>query len=148
MLNGFVGEFLILLARFSSIRVCDRRGERRGARGAYMLWMFRRVMFGGRQPENRKLIDLDWREKACSCDRDPDRLDRREPRSAAAPRRAERLGAAPGRARAVARVSPAPAPKPSAVALAAGAEYSDESAELNLSVLGRSRRSAPARCSC
>jgi NADH-quinone oxidoreductase subunit M len=31
---------------------------------AYMLWMFRRVMFGPvENPENRKLIDLGWREK-------------------------------------------------------------------------------------
>ena len=31
---------------------------------AYMLWMFRRVMFGPvDNPENRKLIDLDLREK-------------------------------------------------------------------------------------
>ena len=46
---------------------------------AYMLWMFRRVMFGPvDNAENRSLIDLDLREKlVLVADRDPDRLDRR-----------------------------------------------------------------------
>jgi len=64
-LNGFVGEFLILLGAFEA----DRWAAVIGASGvilaaAYMLWMFRRVMFGEvTNPENRGLIDLDWRER-------------------------------------------------------------------------------------
>ncbi len=66
MLNGFVGEFLILLGAFLAhpwYAVIGASGVVLAA--AYMLWMFRRVMFGPvDNPENRKLIDLDWREKA------------------------------------------------------------------------------------
>ncbi len=66
MLNGFVGEFLILLGIFLVhpwYGVIATSGVVLAA--AYMLWMFRRVMFGPvDNPENRKLIDLDWREKA------------------------------------------------------------------------------------
>jgi NADH-quinone oxidoreductase subunit M len=65
MLNGFVGEFLILLGAFLAhpwYAVVAASGVVLAA--AYMLWMFRRVMFGPvDNPENRKLIDLDWREK-------------------------------------------------------------------------------------
>jgi len=65
MLNGFVGEFLILLGAFLShpwYAVVAASGVVLAA--AYMLWMFRRVMFGPvDNPENRKLIDLDLREK-------------------------------------------------------------------------------------
>jgi NADH-quinone oxidoreductase subunit M len=64
MLNGFVGEFLILLGAFLVhpwYAVFAASGVVLAA--AYMLWMFRRVMFGPvDNPENRKLIDLDWRE--------------------------------------------------------------------------------------
>ncbi len=64
MLNGFVGEFLILLGAFLThpwYAVIAASGVVLAA--AYMLWMFRRVMFGPvDNPENRKLIDLDWRE--------------------------------------------------------------------------------------
>jgi NADH-quinone oxidoreductase subunit M len=64
MLNGFVGEFLILLGAFLAhpwYAVVAASGVVLAA--AYMLWMFRRVMFGPvDNPENRKLIDLDWRE--------------------------------------------------------------------------------------
>jgi NADH-quinone oxidoreductase subunit M len=66
MLNGFVGEFLILVGAFLAhpwYAVFAASGVVLAA--AYMLWMFRRVMFGPvDNPENRKLIDLDWREKA------------------------------------------------------------------------------------
>jgi NADH-quinone oxidoreductase subunit M len=66
MLNGFVGEFLILLGAFLThpwYAVVAASGVVLAA--AYMLWMFRRVMFGPvDNPENRKLIDLDLREKA------------------------------------------------------------------------------------
>ena len=65
MLNGFVGEFLILLGAFLAhpwLAVLATSGVVLAA--AYMLWMFRRVMFGPvDNPENRKLIDLDLREK-------------------------------------------------------------------------------------
>jgi len=64
MLNGFVGEFLILLGAFLThpwYATIAASGVVLAA--AYMLWMFRRVMFGPvDNPENRKLIDLDWRE--------------------------------------------------------------------------------------
>jgi NADH-quinone oxidoreductase subunit M len=66
MLNGFVGEFLILVGAFLAhpwMAVFATSGVVLAA--AYMLWMFRRVMFGPvDNPENRKLIDLDWREKS------------------------------------------------------------------------------------
>jgi len=64
-LNGFVGEFLILLGAFKTVPV--------GAVGAaggivlaaiYMLWMYRRVIFGPVSPENRDLRDIDTREVA------------------------------------------------------------------------------------
>jgi NADH-quinone oxidoreductase subunit M len=64
-LNGFVGEFLILLGTFEANRtaaVIAASGVILAA--AYMLWMFRRVMFGPiTHPENRGLIDLDLRER-------------------------------------------------------------------------------------
>jgi NADH-quinone oxidoreductase subunit M len=66
MLNGFVGEFLILLGTFLHspwIAVGATSGVVLAA--AYMLWMYRRVMFGPvENPENRGLIDLGLREKA------------------------------------------------------------------------------------
>ncbi len=65
LLNGFVGEFLILLGAFlvnPLAAVIATSGVVLAA--AYMLWMFRRVMFGPvDSPENRKLIDLGPREK-------------------------------------------------------------------------------------
>jgi NADH-quinone oxidoreductase subunit M len=65
LLNGFVGEFLILLGAFLAspwMAVAATSGVVLAA--AYMLWMFRRVMFGPvENDENRKLIDLDLREK-------------------------------------------------------------------------------------
>jgi NADH-quinone oxidoreductase subunit M len=64
-LNGFVGEFLILLATFESspgLAVAATFGVVLAA--VYMLWMVRRVLFGAvEKPENRGLIDLDWRER-------------------------------------------------------------------------------------
>ncbi|MCG8589286.1 MAG: NADH-quinone oxidoreductase subunit M [Proteobacteria bacterium] len=64
-LNGFVGEFLILLGVFAAspwVGVVATSGVVLAA--AYMLWMYRRVMFGPvENPENRGLIDLDWRER-------------------------------------------------------------------------------------
>jgi len=66
MLNGFVGEFLILLGAFKAaplFTVAATLGVILAA--CYLLWMFRRVMFGPvENPENRGLIDLGLREKA------------------------------------------------------------------------------------
>jgi NADH-quinone oxidoreductase subunit M len=65
-LNGFVGEFLILVGAFAA----DPRFAVPATFGvvlaaAYMLWMFRRIFFGPvENPENRGLIDLSLREKA------------------------------------------------------------------------------------
>lgn len=65
MLNGFVGEFLILIGTFlvnPMAAVIATSGVILAA--VYMLWMFRRVMFGPvENPENRGLIDLGLREK-------------------------------------------------------------------------------------
>jgi NADH-quinone oxidoreductase subunit M len=66
MLNGFVGEFLILLGAFlvnEWLAIVATSGVVLAA--AYMLWMFRRVMFGPVTiAENQSLLDLDLREKA------------------------------------------------------------------------------------
>ncbi len=63
--NGFVGEFLILLGVFGAnpwAGVVATSGVVLAA--AYMLWMYRRIMFGPvENPENRGLIDLSWRER-------------------------------------------------------------------------------------
>ncbi|MDJ0846932.1 MAG: NADH-quinone oxidoreductase subunit M [Myxococcota bacterium] len=65
MLNGFVGEFLILLGAYLAhplAAVVATSGVVLAA--AYMLWMYRRVMFGPVEADNRSLLDLDLREKA------------------------------------------------------------------------------------
>jgi NADH-quinone oxidoreductase subunit M len=63
-LNGFVGEFLILLGTFKvnvTYTVFAATGVILSA--VYMLWMFQRVMFGEiTKEENRKLKDLSHRE--------------------------------------------------------------------------------------
>jgi NADH-quinone oxidoreductase subunit M len=63
-LNGFVGEFLILLGAFSVSPGWTAAAATGMILGAiYMLWMFRRVIFGPlANPENQKLKDLDGRE--------------------------------------------------------------------------------------
>jgi NADH-quinone oxidoreductase subunit M len=65
MLNGFVGEFLILLGAFRAspgFAVPATFGVVLAA--AYLLWAYRRVFFGPLEnPENLALIDLDRREK-------------------------------------------------------------------------------------
>ena len=65
-LNGFIGEFLILVGTFSVNKiyaVIAGTGIILGA--VYMLWMYRRVMFGPiTKSENRELKDLDKREIA------------------------------------------------------------------------------------
>jgi len=63
-LNGFIGEFLILLGTFKSnvvFAVIAALGVILAA--VYMLWMFQRVMFGKvTKEENKKLKDLSLRE--------------------------------------------------------------------------------------
>jgi NADH-quinone oxidoreductase subunit M len=65
-LNGFVGEFLILLGAFRvapAWAVLATTGVVLGA--VYMLWMYRRVIFGPlTDAENQKLEDLNGREIA------------------------------------------------------------------------------------
>ncbi len=65
-LNGFVGEFLILLGAFKSSPFWAAWAATGIVLGAiYMLWMFRRVVYGPlSRPENQKLRDLDFREIA------------------------------------------------------------------------------------
>ncbi len=66
MLNGFVGEFLILLGAFEVAPVLVVFATSGVVLAAvYLLWMLRRVLFGPvEKAENRGLIDLDLREKA------------------------------------------------------------------------------------
>jgi len=63
-LNGFVGEFLILLGAFAVTPGWTAAAATGLILGAvYMLWMFRRVIFGPlTNPENQKLQDLNGRE--------------------------------------------------------------------------------------
>ena len=65
LLNGFVGEFLILLGAFNAdvtFAVIATSGVILSA--VYMLWMYQRVIFGEvTNPKNTKLLDLDLREK-------------------------------------------------------------------------------------
>ena len=63
--NGFVGEFTVLLGAFLLSHkiwaVLAASGIVLGA--AYMLWLYQRTMFGKLDnPENQKLVDLDFRE--------------------------------------------------------------------------------------
>ena len=68
-LNGFVGEFLVLMGSFKST-VISQAFAVFAATGViiaavYLLWMFRRVMFGELDKEaNRQLVDLNGREVA------------------------------------------------------------------------------------
>jgi len=67
LLNGFVGEFLILLGTFTSKHpVALAAVATTGVilSSIYMLWMIQRVVFGEvTKEENRKLHDLNLREK-------------------------------------------------------------------------------------
>jgi NADH-quinone oxidoreductase subunit M len=65
-LNGFVGEFLILLGAFKTFPFGAAVAATGVVLGAiYMLWMFRRVVFGPLdRPENQRLKDVDLREMA------------------------------------------------------------------------------------
>ncbi|MFQ5542906.1 MAG: NADH-quinone oxidoreductase subunit M [Nitrospiria bacterium] len=63
-LNGFVGEFLILVGAFEANKIYAGIaviGIILGA--AYMLWLFQRMMFGPLdKPENQKIMDMNRRE--------------------------------------------------------------------------------------
>jgi NADH-quinone oxidoreductase subunit M len=68
-LNGFVGEFLIMIGTFTSTAITwPKIATALAATGViwaavYMLWMLQRVLFGKvKNPENRKLTDLNARE--------------------------------------------------------------------------------------
>src|SRR5512136_2661915 len=68
-LNGFVGEFLLLIGTYTSAIPHAKYYAVLAATGVilsacYMLWMFQRVMFGPiTHPENEKLSDLTLRER-------------------------------------------------------------------------------------
>jgi NADH-quinone oxidoreductase subunit M len=62
-MNGFIGEFLILLGAFTSQRIYAVIGTTGIILGAaYMLWMYQRVMFMELKPKNESLLDLSARE--------------------------------------------------------------------------------------
>jgi len=63
-LNGFVGEFLILLGAFATAPIWTAIAASGVVLGAVtMLWMFRRVVFGPlTRPENQRLEDMNARE--------------------------------------------------------------------------------------
>jgi NADH-quinone oxidoreductase subunit M len=65
LLNGFIGEFLILQGAFAVNWVWAAfavTGIVLGA--AYLLWLYQRTMFGKLdKPENENLKDLNWRER-------------------------------------------------------------------------------------
>ena len=65
-LNGFVGEFLILLGAFQTNKIYATIAATGVIFAAcYMLWMFQRVVFGKvTNDKNRDLKDLSWREIA------------------------------------------------------------------------------------
>ncbi|MFZ5449881.1 MAG: NADH-quinone oxidoreductase subunit M [Thermodesulfobacteriota bacterium] len=65
-LNGFIGEFLILLGTFKTNMVYATIAATGVIFAAcYMLWMFQRVVFGKvENPKNQELKDLSWREIA------------------------------------------------------------------------------------
>ena len=70
LLNGFVGEFLILVGAFTSSVLPNAKLFASFASvgmilsAVYMLWMYQRVIFGEvRNPENLKLKDLNGRER-------------------------------------------------------------------------------------
>ena len=63
-LNGFIGEFLVLLGAFKFNYVYSILGATGVILGAvYMLWAYQRVMFGPLdKPENKALLDITLRE--------------------------------------------------------------------------------------
>ncbi|MBL8170768.1 MAG: NADH-quinone oxidoreductase subunit M [Acidobacteria bacterium] len=69
LLNGFIGEFLILIGTFSSDVPYAKAFAVFGGLGVilsavYLLWMLQRVLFGDvTKRENAELEDMEWREK-------------------------------------------------------------------------------------
>ncbi len=65
-MNGFIGEFLVLLGTFASNKIYAALAATGVILSAcYMLWMFQRVMFNEcSNPENKKLTDITPREIA------------------------------------------------------------------------------------
>ena len=70
LLNGFVGEFLVLIGTYTStVLPYARLFASLAAIGmilsaVYMLWMYQRVIYGKvTNPANEKLVDLNFREK-------------------------------------------------------------------------------------
>jgi NADH-quinone oxidoreductase subunit M len=70
LLNGFVGEFLILIGTFTSTQLphailfASLAALGMILSAVYMLWMYQRVIFGEvRNTSNQKLEDLNFREK-------------------------------------------------------------------------------------
>jgi NADH-quinone oxidoreductase subunit M len=63
-LNGFIGEFLIMLGAFKANVWAGAFAVSGVVLGAvYMLWMYQRVIFGPlKNDENKKLTDLSFRE--------------------------------------------------------------------------------------
>ncbi|CAN5308036.1 NADH-quinone oxidoreductase subunit M [soil metagenome] len=67
-LNGFIGEFFILLGSFNSVLYDNITFAVLAATGVilaavYMLWMYQRVMFGElKKEENKTMLDLNARE--------------------------------------------------------------------------------------
>jgi len=63
-LNGFVGEFLVLVGTFQANKLYATFAATGIILAAvYMLWMYQRVMFGQiTKPENQRLVDLNLRE--------------------------------------------------------------------------------------
>jgi NADH-quinone oxidoreductase subunit M len=66
LLNGFIGEFMILQGAFAANRIWAYwavSGVVMGA--AYLLWLYQRVFWGKiTHEENKHLVDLNWRELA------------------------------------------------------------------------------------
>jgi NADH-quinone oxidoreductase subunit M len=64
LLNGFIGEFLLLRGAFEANRKWAGFGVAGIVLGAaYMLWLYQRVFFGELENEkNQTLTDLNWRE--------------------------------------------------------------------------------------
>ncbi len=64
--SGFVGEFLVIVGAFQAnswVALLAATGMVLGA--AYMLYLYRRVIFGVlTKPDVKKLLDMNWRERA------------------------------------------------------------------------------------
>ena len=91
-LNGFVGEFLILIGTFVTHRwwaVVAAAGVILAA--LYLLWAYQRVFHGEPEGENASFPDLTMRERAGhGAAGRPDRVPRRVPQAGARPHRARR----------------------------------------------------------